>query len=75
MKKDAKMAREEELLDRLEGMGEMEEEEDDYCEVFSKEEGAMRRVTTTLRDHYSHWEKTGAPGFSLSVIRKGYKIG
>ena len=69
------MAREGELLVRLEGMGEMEEEEDDYCEVFSEEKGATRRVTTTLRDQYSHGEKTGAPGFSLSVIREGYKIG
>ena len=73
-KKEAKMAREEELLGRLEGMGEMEEEEDDCCEVFSEEAGATRRVTTTLRDHYSHWEKTGAPKFSLSVIKEGYKI-
>ena len=57
VKKEAKMAREEELLNRLEGMGEMEEEEDDYCGVFSEEEGVTRRVTTTLRDHYSHWVK------------------
>ena len=74
LKKEAKMAREEEFMDRLEGMGEMEEEEDDYCIVFSEDEGATRRVTTTLRDHYSHWEKTGASNFSLSVIREGYKI-
>ena len=70
VKKEVKMAREEELLDRLEGMGEMEEE-DDYCKVFSEEEGAARRVTTTLRDHYSHWVKTGASRYSLSVIREG----
>jgi hypothetical protein len=55
-KKEAKMAREKEFLGRLEGMGETEE--DDCCEVFSEEAGATRRVTTTLRDHYSHWEKT-----------------
>ena len=71
-KKEAKMAREKEFLGRLEGMGETKE--DDCCEVFSEEAGATRRVTTMLRDHYSHWEKTGVPRFSLSVIKEGYKI-
>ena len=73
-KKEAKMEREEELLGRLEGMREMEEEEDDCCEVFNEEVDATSRVTTTLRDHFSHWKKTGAPHFSLSVIKEGYKI-
>ena len=65
VKKEAKMAWEENLMDRLEGMEEREGEEDNYCEVFNKEEGATRRVTTTLKDHYLHWEKTGASRFSL----------
>ena len=52
MKKEDKMAREEEFLDKLEGMSGMEEEKDDYCKNFSEEEGGTRRVTTTLRDHY-----------------------
>ena len=73
-KKEAKMAREEKMLDKLAGMGGMEEEEDNFCKVFSKEEGATRRVTTTLRDHYSHWEKTGASKFSLSVIGKATRL-
>ena len=57
----------------MEGMQETEEE-DDWCEVFSEEADATRRVTTTLRDRYSHWEKTGASIFSLSVIKEGSKI-
>ena len=72
-KKEAKMKKDEQLLNKLEDMPEMEEE-DDLCEVFSEEVNATRRVTTTLRDHYSHWKKTEASGFSLSVIREGYKL-
>ena len=55
-------------------MQEMEEEEDDWYEVFNEEADATSRVTTTLRDHFSHWKKTGASQFSLSVIKEGYKI-
>ena len=73
VKTEAKMKQEEQLLNRLEDMPEMEEE-DELCEVFSEEVDATRKVTTTLRDHYSHWKKTEAPGFSLSVIKEGYKI-
>ena len=73
VKKEAKMKKDEQLLNRLEGMQEMEEE-DDCCEVFSEEVDATEKVTTTLRDHYSHWKETEASSFSLSVIREGYKI-
>ena len=27
-----------------------------------------------MRDHFSHWEKTGVPHFSLSVIKESYNI-
>ena len=53
VKKEVKMKKDEQLLNRLEGMQEMEEE-DDCCEVFSEEVDATEKVTTTLRDHYSH---------------------
>ena len=76
VKAEVKMKKDEQLLNRLEGMTEMEEmkEEDDCCEVFSEEVDATMKVTTTLREHYSHWKETKASGFSLSVIREGYKI-
>ena len=70
VKTEAKLKKDEKLLDKFEGMPEMEEE-DDWCEVFSEEANATSRVTTTLRDHYSHWKKTEASGFSLSVIKEG----
>ena len=61
-------------MDRLEAMPEIEEEEDNLCEVFSEEADATSKVTMTLKDHYSHWKATGASKFSLSVIKEGYKI-
>ena len=67
LKTEVKMKKDKELLDSLEAMPEIEEE-DDLCEVFSEEVGATRKVTTTLRDHYSHWKETKASKFSLSVI-------
>ena len=73
MKTEVKMKKDEELFDSFEAMPEIEEE-DDLCEVFSEEVDATSKVTTTLRDHYSHWKETGASKFSLSVIKEGYKI-
>ena len=73
LKTEGKVKKDEKFLDSLEGMPEMEEE-DDLCEIFSEEVGATRKVTTTLRDHYSHWKETKASKFSLSVIKEGYKI-
>ena len=74
MRTAIKIKKEEKLLDKLESMPELKEEEDDLVEVFNEESGATSKVTTTLRDHYSHWKETGASQFSLSVIKDGYKI-
>ena len=69
-----KMKKDEKLLDKFESIPELRNEEDDLVEVFSEEERATSKVTTTLRDHYSHWKETGAPQFSLGVIKEGFKI-
>ena len=61
----------EKMLDKFENAPELKEE-DDIAEMFEEDEDVTKRVTTTLRDHVSHWEATGASKFCLSVIKDGY---
>ena len=44
-----------------------------FCEFTSGQSNNVS-VRGNLAKHISQWEKIGAPGFILSVIREGYKI-
>ena len=72
-KKVNKAAVEEERLAEFEGEWENKVEED-LVEMFNEEEEAQEKLTTTLKDHYKHWEETGASNFCLGVIKNGYRI-
>ena len=65
--------RAEERLDRLEGTGKLEQEEEEVVELYQEDMEAVLKLMSTLKDHLGHWEESGATRYVLQVIREGYK--
>ena len=68
-----KSRRGEELLDKLEGAKQVVmDEHEEVVVMYKEDEVALMKLTSTLKDHLGHWEKSGATVFVRSVIEQGY---